>query len=246
MSGDVTDLHAIGRLVQFGLRSDALPSAEPEYRQLLERYNDDSDFSSLVHALVEGLGLAVLEGNRRGLILVPTDGSAFEMRWSDYRPSSHTADDRLLDGLINVGIMATVFPLARDLEDDPTLPRMPITVDEVEQTLRSLAAKMHRATQTSPDLMSGMEPGMIEAWRVYSTRSEVGVSKGTSRSTRGLIEYALEFLRRQGCFTKVQHNGRPAHQPTWRYHILVQEFSAEPLYLMIQAVRNENRAHEES
>lgn len=246
MDTDVADIHDIGRLVQFGLRSDALPSAEPEYRQLLERYNDDSDFSTLVHAIVKGLGLSVLEGNRRGLILVPTDGSAFEMRWSDYRPSSHTTDDRLLDGLINVGIMATVFPLSRDLEDDPTLPRMPITVDEVEQTLRSLAAKMHLASHARLDLVSGTEPGMIEAWRVYWNRSEVGVSKGTSRSTRGLIEYALDFLRKQGCFTKVQLNGRAAHQPTWRYHILVQEFSAEPLYLSVRALLNDNSAPGES
>jgi hypothetical protein len=223
-----------GRLVQWGLRPLARPAQEAEYRELVERYFDDVAFRTIVREMADGLGLHVLDVSEHGAVLAPQEQSVFALKPADFRPGSSKADDRLLDGLAQVAIAATVFPRARDLDDDPDLVRPPLTVDEVDAQLRQLCERLSEEARGAPDPDANDEHrGLIEAWRVYLQRldaMETRDSRKAMRATRRIIEYSLDRLREFGCFTQVRQESETAWQPTRRYQVMVQQLAGTALF----------------
>jgi hypothetical protein len=227
-----------GRLVQWALKSLARPAQEPEYQELVEQYLDNPAFRSMVRELVDGLGLDLLDVSMHGIVLAPQDNSVFALKPSDFRTGSAKTDDRLLDGLAQVAIAATVFPRARDLDDDPDIVRSPVTVDEVDEQLRRLCEGLAEQARQLPDPDASDEKrGLIEAWRVYLQRvdaMDTRDARRAPRATRRVIEFSLERLREFGCFTCISSNGEPAWQPTRRYQILVQQLAATKLFQIVR------------
>jgi hypothetical protein len=223
------EFYEAGRLIQWALQPDARPINNPEYHQLLNRYLDFLSFRAIVKSIATGLGLEVVGEDLRGLVLVPTAMSIFAMKPSEY-PTSSTADDRLINGLIQVAIIATVFPRAQDLEEDPTIARPPISIDEVESTLREICERLEVESRDRPDpSVIDRAAGLDEAWRIYHSRADVKKTprdRKSSKVTRTLIENGLEFLQVQGCFQL--RNGK--YQPNWRYRVMVQQFTATQIY----------------
>lgn len=232
---ETNELYDAGRLIQWALQPDARPTAEPEYRELLNRYMDRLTFRSVVQEIAAGFGLRPLDADLHGLVLVPTEGSVFRMKPSEYRASSG-ADDRLIDGLIQVAILATVFPRAQDLAEPATVARPPITVKEVELTLRQICDRIEEASRGQPDpSVEARTAGVYEAWRVYQRRASVKETRDERKSPKAtltMIEHGLEFLRLQGCFQRTRHSGQ--YQPTWRYQMMVQEFTANQIYKAVR------------
>jgi hypothetical protein len=229
-----TDFYEAGRLIQWSLQPDEHPINNHEYHKLLNRYLDCLQFRAMVKSIATGLGLEFVGEDLRGLVLVPTAVSIFAMKTSEY-PTSLTAEDRLINGLIQVAILATVFPRAQDLEEDPTIVRPPISIDEVESTLREICDRLEAESRARPDpTVTDRAAGLDEAWRVYYKRPDVKKTpsnRKSSKATLTLIEKGLEFLRAQGCFQL--RKGK--YQPNWRYRVMVQQFTASQIY---QTVRN--------
>jgi len=216
------------RLVQWGLRVRARPAQEPEYKRLVDLYHDDPHFRTAVRAVADGLGITLVDVGDYGAILAPHDDSVFALRGADFRPTSSSVEDRLLDGLIQLAIAATVFPSSRDLEDDPAIARPPVTVSEIETGLRTLCERLAEAAAGQPDPVQGHE-GFEEAWRIYHRRLAAMETKDGSsarRTTRRLVEINLERLREHGGFTRDQRGDEPSYQPTYRYQALVRELAA--------------------
>ena len=226
-----------GRLIQWGLRPEARPLNELEYQELLTKYQREDSFRALVKAIADGLGLLILDDSDHGLVLAPQDESVFAFRPSEFRNTS-SADDRLLDGLVQVAVATTVFPRARDLEEDPDLARPAVTIEEVDEQLRHLAEQLEKGTVGEPDPLAGDEnKGLIEAWRVFKARLEVMETKSgrkAMRATRRIIERGLERLEELNCFVRRGPESAPRWQPTRRYQVLVQELAATSLYQTIQ------------
>lgn len=226
------------RLIQWGLRPLARPAQEAEYRELVERYFDDGAFRTTVRELADGLGLHVLDVSEHGVVLAPMVDSIFALKPADFRPGSSKADDRLLDGLAQIAIAATVFPRARDLDEDPNIARAPVTVDEVETQLRQLCERVSAEARSAPDPNADDERrGLIEAWRVYMQRldtMETRDSRKAMRATRRIIEYALDRLREFGCFTQVRQGAETAWQPTRRYQVMVQQLAGTSLFQLVR------------
>lgn len=229
-----------GRLVQWGLRPLARPAQEAEYRELVERYFDEVAFRTIVREMADGLGLHVLDVSEHGVVLAPQDQSVFALKPADFRPGGSKVDDRLLDGLAQVAIAATVFPRARDLDDDPDIVRAPLTVDEVDAQLRQLCERLSEEARSAPDPDANDEHrGLIEAWRVYLQRldaMETRDSRKAMRATRRIIEYSLDRLREFGCFTLVQQESETAWQPTRRYQVMVQQLAGTALFQHVREV----------
>lgn len=227
-----------GRLVQWGLRPLARPAQEAEYRDLVERYFDHGAFRATVRELADGLGLHVLDVSEHGVVLAPMDDSIFALKPADFRPGSSKVEDRLLDGLAQIAIAATVFPRARDLDEDPDIVRSPVTVDEVETQLRLLCERLSEEARSAPDPSADDERrGLIEAWRVYMQRldtMETRDSRKAMRATRRIIEYALDRLREFGCFTQVRQGAETAWQPTRRYQVMVQQLAGTTLFQLVR------------
>lgn len=227
-----------GRLVQWGLRPLARPAQEAEYRELVERYFDDGAFRTIVRELADGLGLYVLDVGEHGVVLAPQDESIFALKPADFRPGSSKVEDRLLDGLAQIAIAATVFPRARDLDEDPDIVRAPVTVDEVEAQLRQLCERLAEEARSRPDPHAADEErGLSEAWRVYLQRldtMETRDSRKAMRTTRRIVEYSLDRLRELGCFTQVRQGSETAWQPTRRYQVLVQQLAGTALFQLVR------------
>lgn len=227
-----------GRLVQWGLRPLARPAQEAEYRELVELYFDDGAFRTIVRELADGLGLHVLDVSEHGVVLAPMDDSAFALKPADFRSGSSKVDDRLLDGLAQIAISATVFPRARDLDEDPDIVHAPVTVDEVETQLRQLCERLSEEARGAPDPNADDEHrGLTEAWRVYMQRldsMETRDSRKAMRATRRIIEYALDRLREFGCFTEVRQGSETAWQPTRRYQVMVQQLASTTVFRLVR------------
>ena len=234
MAIEADDAYLAGRLIQWGLSPRAVPLQEAEYEQLIERYLDTGAFRTLVRDLARGLGLMVLDAGPHGIVLAPTIDSVFELRGANFRPSASGADDRLLDGLVQLAIAAAVFPRAQDLDEESTVARPPLTVEEVDDTLRALCDRIGETHKGEPDPEAADETaGLYEAWRVYRRRvaaMETRDDRRSSRTTRRVIEYGLERLRDAGCFVREERGGVARFQPTWRYQVLVKEFTANTVF----------------
>ncbi|HEX9939245.1 MAG TPA: hypothetical protein VGB15_19030 [Longimicrobium sp.] len=231
---DEQALSAAGRLIQHALRPNARPAGDGDYGQLMDRFIDDTEFRGAVRAVAGGLGLWMLDYGEHGIVLAPQAGSVFEMRTSEWRVTPGTGvEERLLDGLIQVGIAATLFPRADDLEDDSAKP--PITVEEVEETLRQLCARLEAESAGRADpAVSPDGTALDEAWRLYHDRLAAAEGRRATRTTRGMISSALEYLRAQGCFVRLTEGTAVRYRSTWRYEAMVRELAATALYERVQ------------
>ncbi len=231
---NTNELFTAGRLIQWGLHPRARSTTESEYRQLLDQYRDHLPFREIVHAIAGGLGLQIVDVSSRAMVLAPMEDSVF----APVLPDTRLADERLLDGLIQVAIMATVYPLAQDLEDDPAIARPSIAVEDVEATLRDVCDRLEEQSRGQPDpSVDNLAAGLSEAWRVYRDRTSARTTSGQRTSpstTTRFVERALEFLQRQGCFTADIRGTRKAYRPTWKYQVLVQEWSATHMYEIVR------------
>lgn len=231
------DAVSAGRLLQWALRPKALPYNEPEYRELIRRYEDDSDFRALTQGLAEGLGLIVLMANDRGLFLGSEDESVFALMPSEFR-SGVAGDDRLLDGLIQLALAATIFPRQRDLEDDVLEARPPVTVPDVDATLRELVEVLKHKYASEPGAEADREDqGLWEAWRVYDSRPTIRQTangRAAPNSMHRLIHVHMERLVELGCCTADRQHDPIRYRPTLRYQVLVQQLAATRLYRCVQ------------
>src|SRR5258708_4096994 len=109
-------LYDAGRLIQWALQPRRHPVAEPEYRELLARYHDHPSFRDAIQAIADGLGLHIVKVSDFGIVLAPSENSVFAITPLNYRTSG-SADERLIDGLIQVAIITTIYPNSQDLED---------------------------------------------------------------------------------------------------------------------------------
>ncbi|HEY4033067.1 MAG TPA: hypothetical protein VGL94_03780 [Ktedonobacteraceae bacterium] len=240
-SEQLYELRNASCLIQWALRPHTHPTMEPEYRELLAHYHDYPLFRDTVQAIADGLGLHILKVSTFGMVLVPSENSVFAVNPLSYR-SSGTTNERLIDGLIQVAIIATIYPNAQDLEDDAMFARPPITVDDVEATLQNICNQLEESARRQPDpLIDDLEAGLYEAWRVYRDKAQTKTTEDgrTSPATiRGMISRGLDFLERQGCLKHRLSGELKQYRPTWRYQTLVQEWSVQHIYAVVHSLLN--------
>src|SRR6266480_835354 len=102
MPNEQADAYLAGRLIQWGLRVKERPALQAEYKELIDRLQDRSEFRVLVNQLADGLGLRILDWGDHGLALAPVGDSPFALKGASFRPNRADADERLLDGLVQV------------------------------------------------------------------------------------------------------------------------------------------------
>lgn len=242
-----SDAYLAGRLIQWSLQVKAIPFNEEEYRELIDRFIDQPSFRAMVRQFSSGLGLTVLEVNHRGLFLGTQDDSVFSQKPSEFRGSS-SAEDRLMDGLVQIAIAATIYPRQQDLDEDSIEAKPPVSVSEVDETLRTLCAEHKRRAIDNPDVpRDELDRGLQEAWRVYDSRPGVKTTqKGnlSLNSTQGLIRRHLQLLVEHGCFAVSKQEMTELYRPTLRYQIQVKELAATQLYQHLQSLLSETLIHD--
>ena len=244
MTGRNDSSWRVGRLLHWALDVHARPALSNEYRQLVDSYLDDLAFREMVRETADGLGLRILDVGDHGVVVVPDDESVFALKPAEFRPGTSKADDRLLDGLIQLAIAATLYPRARDLDDDIEVARAPVTVDEVEEQMRAIATGLEQRARQQPDPdADDEERGLTEAWRVYRRLQPASESQGRRggrrTTTRRAIERAFERLRDFGCFIQTRRGDALAWQSTRRYQVMVQRLAATHIFALTRRALDE-------
>lgn len=228
MTAVTDDAAAAAQLLAFGLTPRARPAGAAEYRELIARHEADVAFRDVVDAIADGLGLVVLDvGVIAGIVLAAVEGSPFELRLTDYR-ANLSGDDRLLHGLVHVGIAAYAFPTAVSLTDDEV---RHVAVGDVEAFLR--AACERRRDRSGPVDPSPDEPSSELAWRLYLRRQparDTGDGRVGASTTTGIVKYALERLVTAGMANRVSDERGGTYRLLGRYRTGVRELAATATY----------------
>lgn len=219
------------RLLAYGLQPRLRPGGEPEYAELIQRYESDGDFRTLVAAVAAGLRLELLEAGEFGLALGAESGSLFAYRLRDYRATA-SVEDRLLHGLVHLGAAAYCYPSARDLDEHASVKR--ISVAALELYLREVCERL--AEQQGESDPREDQPETEQAWRIYHRRNatrESTAGRTHHKSTQGIVRHALEFLAEQGFMRKLSDDEGGSYQVLARYRIQVRELAAHEGYRML-------------
>lgn len=222
------DAGAAAQLLSYGLQPRLRPASTPQYGELVERYLADVAFRDLVEHIAEGLGVVVLDvGGTSGIALAAAPGSPFELRLTDYR-ANLSADDRLLHGLIHVGIAAYGFPTSASLTDNDV---RQASVQAVETFIRAGCLRLqeqHGQADPSTD-----QPETEQAWRLYlrrqATRDTADGRVGVSTTT-GMIKFAFERLVTAGLATRASDADGGTYRLLGRYRVGVRELAATVAY----------------
>ncbi|SHJ90523.1 hypothetical protein SAMN05443637_10116 [Pseudonocardia thermophila] len=231
VAADLTDVRAAAELLQFGLSRRVRPVEGSEYRKLLDRYRDELRFKDVVDTMAEGLGLEVLGTPRAGIVLAPEPGGPFATRLGDLRAMDQ--HEKLIFGLVLVGIAAYAYPNDVDFDDPET--RL-VEVTAIEEFLRTAVAKA--------DLSEAEERARAAA-ELYADLPAL-VLTSTGRRARGCtlraIEEVLAWLVSQGAAREATSLGPDTFHLTDHFRLLVADSAGTTALDALRAVRRETAA----
>lgn len=233
MIGDT--LHRAARLVMKGLSPRLRPSADTEYRDLLNAYLADMEFRDLVHTIAGAFEMRVLDVSPAGIVLAPQPGSRFAATISDYR--NRLGDvDRGLVALVLVAVAATLFPTAASLEIIDRPGEASVNISRIRDNLLGLCQRLEDAFNANP---KSVPEQLRECWRSVLERPVVrpSLDKDAGKSRRaglseldGLIRIVLNNLEEQGMVYKEQARDEDEYFPTRRYKIHLRELAANEVF----------------
>jgi hypothetical protein len=179
---NLADITSAARLLLYALGPKERPTAESQYRALLDRYRTDTEFAEIVSRVADGLGLE---------LRVPTQLGLLVAGWAD-GPFAVTLDN---SGLVLIALAAYAYPNGESLVDstNPT-----VHASELERFLdRQLAAIIEAAHGVDDDL-DGQLGAAAREWQ--DLPSVLPAERGGLRRDcrRDYVQRTLEFLVTQG------------------------------------------------
>jgi hypothetical protein len=227
----------VGRLLAFGLQPRLRPPRAEGYTELIRRYRSDAKFRELVEGVAEGLGLVVLDAGDFGLVLGAAEGSVFAWNLDNYRRDMGV-DDRLLHGLIHLGIAAYCYPTAESLDPEEERVSRRISAAAIERDLRDTCQRLEE--RLGAEDVPEAAPELERALAMYLAQAPTKETKIRARKTTlAMIQFALERLSEQGLMTKVSDADSGTYLTLARYQIHVRELAAYEGFRMLAAARRE-------
>ncbi|GAA4553362.1 hypothetical protein [Pseudonocardia xishanensis] len=233
VAADLTQVRAAAELVAFGLERRSRPVEGSEYRALLDRYRTELRFRDVVDTMAEGLGLEVLGTPRSGIVLAPEPGGPFATRLADLRTMDQ--GERLVFGLVLIGIAAYAYPQDVDFDDPET---KLVDVVKIDEFLRSAidTLKGQEGGEGSP------EERARAAAEAYADMPQL-ITTQTGRRGRGCtlkaIEDALGWLVDQGAAREAGTLGPDVYHLTDRFRLLVGDSAGGAALDALRALRSQ-------
>lgn len=230
------DYAEIGLLIGCALRPKMRPTAESDYRKVLDRYRADTEFRNAVDGVLDGLDARVLSDSGFGLVLGVRRESVFAYRLADL-PNVSSVTDRLLVGLISVAIAAHAFPTPADFDDDRV---RWVSVDEIERFIREACDRFKRL----PEHESAEDEVLDEAWRVYDRLSPAyRADKGRGRARRSpassmyWVAHVFGWMVDQGLARPAPARGNEAFQLLERFRVQAGDLAGNATYEVLASIR---------
>lgn len=216
------------RLLRYGLDPNVPPARSDEYRELIAACLADPAFRGQLEDAAVAMDLAVLHVDTTvGVVVAPQGSSVFTPTWSWLRERAKiqpTADNRMIVGVLLVGVAALCYPSAAALSD-PGLRRF--TAVDVDRLLR-------RHAQMLADGETVLEDGLDAAWSVYTARKAVARTKGgkllAKDCTVRLAEQVCDLLASQRLLLRSEEAGAVAYRSTDRFRHLVSRHASTLAY----------------
>lgn len=221
------------RLVRYGLAVTATPAREDEYRDLVGRSLADPAFRAQTEQAAAALDLRIAAIDPTvGIVVVPTRDSVFTPTWTWLREQAKvdpTAANRMIVGLLLVGVAALCYPTAASLTD-PALRRF--TTNDVDALLRRHGKLLAEAE----DQGEGEPPA---AWQAYAARKSIDTGPSGQRTrncTIAIAERVCDLLAAQRLLLRSDDGGQVAYRSTDRFRHLVRMHAATEAYRALMDV----------
>jgi hypothetical protein len=228
---------AAGRLIAFGLRPRLRPAHHEEYAKLVADYRSDGRFRDLVEGVCDGLGLVILDVGDFGLVVGAAEDSVFAWRLDDYR-ANLGVDERLLHGLVQLGIASFCFPNAESLDASEEQVVHTVSAAAVERDLRETCLRLQQrlGREDVPEAV----PELERALALYLAQASTKDAKVRARkTTMAMVQTALDKLSEQGLLVLVSEVDGGTYKTQARYQIQVRELAAYEGYRMLAAARRQ-------
>lgn len=230
---EATDASA---LVSYGL-TGRVPTEGSEYGRLYDRYRTDPTFHAITDAVASGLGLTVIGTPITGIVLTARAGSPFDLRLSDLPGGDR--DDRLILGLVLLGIAAYAYPRPEDLDiAEPAI----VTIASVERLMRAAIAPLAKMEAVDGSIESYAASAAAAYDRMPALiTSEV---RGTRRKgcTERAIEDAFRILIDQKMAREGPRHGVDAYVLTDRFRVSVAEIAGSDALEVLRDLSAAQRA----
>lgn len=198
------DTAAAARLLRYALSAKERPTANSQYRELLDRYQSDIEFADITGHIAEGLGLDIYQVSPLGLLVAGRIESPFGVNLDNCGlPISKSAgpkkhQDRRCFGLVLLAIITYAYPNGQALIDADNRPlRTADLLRFIDQSLENLAAD----NAEDADDIGQAEGQLAEAARTWRDLPEVmptETGRTGKNSHRWYVEATLKFLVEQG------------------------------------------------
>lgn len=243
----IADVRDAAALIAFALNRSNNTSRLGRYRELLTRYHREAQFHELVEAAADGLGLAIISTQGQSsyqLVLAANPGGVFSRAGGAFRTPKPSGDarDRILTGLIHVGIAITLYPDRHALAGDTFIARPAITAQDVHATITTLIETIEQRQQVDLDAEDADEIAELAA--PLELYRELGVANTTSngaikRDTAiGRITTVLKHYEREHMMTSDDEH---SYQATHTYQVHLQRFATGRLYELATQGREDAR-----
>jgi hypothetical protein len=234
MSGyDLPDITAASALIRHALAGRPLATGS-EYGELFDRYLHHQAFRDLVASVADGLDLAVLQAPpTTGLVLSPNPDSPFRLRFADLRP--WTPDERLVAGLVLLGIAALRFPREEDLDAEGIVRY--VTVGSVEKFMREAIRPLAIAPTADAKSIEAYARSAAEAYErmpgLLRTEKRGQRKRGC---TMRVIEDVFDLLIEQRMARRPARMDDDTLQLTDRFRVHVAEIAGSEALAVLRAV----------
>lgn len=190
-----------GRLLAYGLQPRLRPARSEDYAALLRRYRDDVQLRTMVDGVAAGLGLAVLDADDYGLVLAATEESVFAWHLDNYRRDMGV-EERLLHGLVHLGIAAYCYPTAESLDPEEERVVRTVSAAAAERDLRDTCQRLEE--RLGGEDVPAASPELERALNAYLAQPATREAKIRARKTTlAMVQFALDRLTQQGLLAKV-------------------------------------------
>jgi len=147
-----TDAAKAARLVHYALQPRLRPTADSEYRTLLDRYLTDAEFEELVTQIAEGLGLYLRPPTHLGLVAAGDAEGPFAVTLDNCGLPIRTGEKRLQDrrcfGLVLTALASYAYPNGEALVE-PSSPA--VRPAELERFVTTKAQAVADAVKAAED-----------------------------------------------------------------------------------------------
>jgi hypothetical protein len=232
----IEDVRAAAELVALGLRTGARPTEANPYGRLLERYRSQTLFRDAVDTVASGLGLVVLGAPpRTGLVLSTYAGSVFAVRMGDLRSTGMSADEKLIAGLIVLGVAAYAFPQEADLDSSEV---KTVEVAALDKFVRDTIERV-LAVPGDPDTVDGQARQAAELYRRTAAFRPKDRQPGPAKGcTQFAVAEVLGWLVERGAARQMPQLGASTYQLTDRFRLLVADVAGGAALEAMRAVRH--------